>query len=63
MYEDSTSRYGIFLMVFLLAGSAFADAYDSCPSIPLQEADDAMLGDSEVTVTKVPQLWTCRSGQ
>jgi|GEM_PF-425444 len=57
-----TLKVGIlFLMVCLLAGSAFADDYDNCSSVPLVEAEDAMVGDSEVTVTTVLQSWT--SGQ
>ncbi len=54
-----TLKVGIlFLMVCLLAGSAFADDYDSCLTIPLDVAESAMLGDSEVTVTTVAVPWT-----
>jgi hypothetical protein len=41
------------LMVLLLAGSAFAQ----CPRVPLLEALDAMVSDSEVTVTQIPANW------
>ena len=43
-------------MVYLVSGSAFA-AYDNCPFIPLLEAEEAMVGDSDVSVTEVFQPW------
>ena len=44
----------IFLVLtFLSADSAFAQ----CPLVPLQEATQAMVSDSEVTVTQVPATW------
>ena len=44
----------IFLVLILLsADSAFAQ----CPLVPLQEAAQAMVSDSEVTVTQVPATW------
>ena len=40
-------------MTFFLAGNAFAQ----CPRVPLLEALDAMVSDSEVTVTQVAVPW------
>ena len=49
------TQAGIFflLMVLMTAASAFAQ----CPRVPLLEALDAMVSDSEVTVTEVPASW------
>lgn len=50
-----TATVGIFLfMTLCMANTVFADDdYDRCDRVPLQEARDAMVSDSDVTVTTV----------
>ncbi len=50
-----TVKAGILVLCMLcMAITGFAaDDYDKCPRVPLQEARDAMVSDSEVTVTTV----------
>ncbi|MBM4310048.1 MAG: hypothetical protein FJ119_03755 [Deltaproteobacteria bacterium] len=50
-----TLKAGIIIVCMLcMAGPVFAaDAYSPCARVPLQEARDAMVSDSEVTVTQI----------
>jgi len=52
------TQAGIFFLLIVLMPTASAFAQESqCPQVPLLEALDAMVSDSEVTVTEVPANW------